>query len=639
MYFRAILILLFFTFGFASMYALQADFAIDKLYEFELNETDDDSYELQCWTTLDYIFQTERSFDYRTFYFFEAADNPITRQKAKFEDKDLTARIDWSSVYSSDVFYSDDKRNRVTIPAKLNPEIGDVLEIQYKTEYSDYAHLPIVPLHGDSDVNRIQIDVLVPKSCTIDFQFFSNRPNIEPIIQSEGNSATFKIENIKAIEAEDYDPFPGMLGYVMISIYRDGESILPNTPEKFTKWYLSRMTRSAPTREELLYLTPEIPDSLIGKVEAPDQSKELLNAFSRNRVTALLNKADSLSTDEDRVNLFLDFISRNVRYVAEHQDGFSFYPHPPVKTLNNMYGDCKDKSLLLRYLTSMYGINIDLALVSVDPAPPFDGIHPFQYDHMICHWENNGKTYFLDPTSIGCSTYLRSEILDGKKALILSEINPREQLIEGALSGPAYEIFITAKADSLNKARAEIVLHGRLMLMVLNAADHLNDLDLENYLANELSDRFVNLKFDFFDLKHTDSTQVILDATARLSEMVPVSSKRLYLPKTPFAIDSQSILKREGDAPINSSYPLHGRLVIDIQSPGYIAGSDSLSITDSMWDFNAECHSANGSIHAAYELYLAPGIFQGDDNLKLVQCIREYDKNRKSMFAINKEMK
>ncbi len=623
-----------------SLSALQADFAINKLYDFEIDEYEDGAYELQCWTTLVYTYQTTRSLDKRTFYFYEAGDNPITQQSAGFGLTDLTDEIKWSSVHSSDVFYSDNKRNWVTIPSRLKPKIGDTLKILYKTEYSHIANLPIVPLHGDLDVNRIWIKVTAPIGCEVDFTYFSNRSNFDPIIEKGISFSSLRIENVEAIEEEEYDPFPGILGYALITVTKDGRSLTPNTPETFSQWYLGRLPRCSATRDELLYEAPTIPDSLIDTiVPDPNAQKELLNSFSRNRIGELFARVDSLETDEERINLMQDFISRNVRYVAEHQNGFSFIPHSPVHTLNNMYGDCKDKSMLLRYLASLYGIEVDLALVSIRPSPPFDVVHSYLYDHMICHWSDNGTSRFLDPTRVGSSTYRMSEALAGKEALIISGTAPIKKVIEVDLTEPVYDIHITAQADSLDRARAEIILRGSMMLDILRVSEHYTDLEIENVLTNFLSEQFINVPLDYFTLRQVDSTRIVFDSKAKLTRLIPVSSKRLYMPKTPFSIDSQAILKREGDTPIYTSTPLHGRLTIDIEAPGYLACADSLEIVDTMWDFKARCNSDQGKIHAEYEILMMSGLIQGEDNLKLVQCIREYDKNRKSMFAIDKEKK
>jgi cellulose synthase operon protein C len=79
------------------------------------------------------------------------------------------------------------------------------------------------------------------------------------------------------------------------------------------------------------------------------------------------------------------FARRQVRYVAVEVGIGGYRPHPPQQVMERLWGDCKDKALLLVDLLREAGIPAYPALARLDPKGRVDRDFPspFQFNHMI----------------------------------------------------------------------------------------------------------------------------------------------------------------------------------------------------------------------------------------------------------------
>lgn len=126
---------------------------------------------------------------------------------------------------------------------------------------------------------------------------------------------------------------------------------------------------------------------------------------------------------EERLIAALRFVQQDIRYVAILIGKGGYIPRNPELTLANRYGDCKDKTLLLRSLLAELGIQSSPALVHTENGERLNQLLPSRsvFDHVILKTELNGKTYWLD----GTMTYQRGNLdhlskLDFGYALVLS---------------------------------------------------------------------------------------------------------------------------------------------------------------------------------------------------------------------------
>ncbi len=93
----------------------------------------------------------------------------------------------------------------------------------------------------------------------------------------------------------------------------------------------------------------------------------------------------SQATRRQRMEALVDFARRQVRYVAVEVGIGGYRPAPPQQVMERLWGDCKDKALLLTDLLREAGIEAYPALIRLDPGDRVDREFPspFQFNHMI----------------------------------------------------------------------------------------------------------------------------------------------------------------------------------------------------------------------------------------------------------------
>ena len=87
-----------------------------------------------------------------------------------------------------------------------------------------------------------------------------------------------------------------------------------------------------------------------------------LQAQARKLVAGLTNQLEQIQS-------LYRYASRDVRYVGVELGRSAYEPHPPVETMRNKYGDCKDKAALLVVLLKAIDIPAHIAIV----RPAYDG--------------------------------------------------------------------------------------------------------------------------------------------------------------------------------------------------------------------------------------------------------------------------
>jgi transglutaminase-like putative cysteine protease len=107
------------------------------------------------------------------------------------------------------------------------------------------------------------------------------------------------------------------------------------------------------------------------------------------------------SSDEEKALAVLTFVQDEIRYLGIELGTGSHHPRPPHLTLENRFGDCKDKSFLLCIMLRALGFEAFPVLVSTDYGPELDHYlpAPTDFDHVItCLEMADGRRLWLDPT-------------------------------------------------------------------------------------------------------------------------------------------------------------------------------------------------------------------------------------------------
>lgn len=169
--------------------------------------------------------------------------------------------------------------------------------------------------------------------------------------------------------------------------------------------------------------------------------------------------AASLPDRRQRMAAVVDFARRRqVRYVAVEVGIGGFRPHPPQQVLEQLWGDCKDKALLLVDLLREAGVEAYPALVRLDPDGRVDRDFPSpdQFNHAIvavpaeglgleADAPVSGGYLFLDATQeIGGLDWLQPAVQD-QEALVVR--GGRGELVRTPLLNRSERVRITVELD------------------------------------------------------------------------------------------------------------------------------------------------------------------------------------------------
>jgi transglutaminase-like putative cysteine protease len=94
------------------------------------------------------------------------------------------------------------------------------------------------------------------------------------------------------------------------------------------------------------------------------------------------------------------FVQDDIRYMGIEMGEYSHRPNNPDKIIDQRFGDCKDKSLLLTTLLQADGINASMAYTNTylkahvsDYLPS-----PYMFNHVIVYATLGDSSYWIDPT-------------------------------------------------------------------------------------------------------------------------------------------------------------------------------------------------------------------------------------------------
>jgi transglutaminase-like putative cysteine protease len=127
---------------------------------------------------------------------------------------------------------------------------------------------------------------------------------------------------------------------------------------------------------------------------------------------------------DDPVTAAIRFVQDDIRYLGLEIGRNSHEPRQPAEILEQRWGDCKEKALLLSLLLRELGLEADPALVNTKARHRLDDRlpSPFAFDHVVVRVTRGGKTYWIDPTIADQGGTLETiETPNDARALVVSE--------------------------------------------------------------------------------------------------------------------------------------------------------------------------------------------------------------------------
>lgn len=120
--------------------------------------------------------------------------------------------------------------------------------------------------------------------------------------------------------------------------------------------------------------------------------------------------AEAYDTDSERAFAALRLVQDDIRYVGLEVGAGGYFARSPETVVRNAFGDCKDKSLLLKTILEDLGIGSSVALASLQEGYGIiDRLPSAQvFNHMIVGVLLEGNTVWMDPTGVYEGGGLRS---------------------------------------------------------------------------------------------------------------------------------------------------------------------------------------------------------------------------------------
>jgi transglutaminase-like putative cysteine protease len=163
-----------------------------------------------------------------------------------------------------------------------------------------------------------------------------------------------------------------------------------------------------------------------------------LDAKSRAAVKELADRIRlQHPTQPDRIVAAIRFVQDDVRYLGIEMGRNSHEPHQPSLTLEQRWGDCKDKAFLLAALLRELGVEAYPALVNTTLRHELDRQlpSPFLFDHVIAQVIAGGKTYWIDGTIADQGGTLETiDTPNYERALV---VRPQSQALAKIVTTPA----------------------------------------------------------------------------------------------------------------------------------------------------------------------------------------------------------
>ncbi|MEM9053574.1 MAG: transglutaminase-like domain-containing protein, partial [Bacteroidota bacterium] len=106
------------------------------------------------------------------------------------------------------------------------------------------------------------------------------------------------------------------------------------------------------------------------------------------------------SSKKSKIDTIIRWVQNEIRYMGIESGIGAILPFQPIETIQQRFGDCKDKTLLLTALLNEIGIEAYPLLVNTSLLHEVATLPPAAqlFDHVIVYFEYQGEVYTVDAT-------------------------------------------------------------------------------------------------------------------------------------------------------------------------------------------------------------------------------------------------
>jgi len=339
-------------------------------------------------------YDAQQSLSYSSFYELDKIEaSSFVIKDNKYEELKVSDYKDKDELDGS--FYDDVKSINFIFPSLGQ---GAKTKLKYKQTIKNPRFLSAFYFGNFYPIENNRFTIISDKNINLRFQEI----NMESVSVEfsekktrKQNIFTWQIKNVDEFKYEDKAPdYKSILPHIIpiIVSYQDNEEtikVLDKVSDLY-RWYFSLVENlnEEPAPKELVQLV----ENLIA-----DKENEL-----------------------EKVRAIYYWAQENVKYIAFEYALGGFVPREANEVFHKKYGDCKDNSSLLLKMLEIAGIKGNLTWIGTRSIPySYDDVPtPLVDNHMILHYEFQGKSYFLDATGRFNPIELPTSFIQGKEALV-----------------------------------------------------------------------------------------------------------------------------------------------------------------------------------------------------------------------------
>ncbi|TMM52114.1 DUF3857 domain-containing protein [Maribacter algarum] len=346
-----------------------------------------------------YLYETakydaKQSLSYSTFYELDEIEaSSLIIKNDKYEEIKVSDFKEKDELDGS--FYDDVKSVNFIFPGLGK---GAKTKLKYKQTIKNPRFLSAFYFGNFYPIENNKFTIVVDKNIQLRFQEFNMEGGSVEFTEKNtrrNNIYTWQIKNVDEYKYEDRSPdYKSILPHIIpiiVSYEHNGETVkLLDKVSDLYKWYYS----------------------LVENLNGEPASKELIQLV--DELTS--NKENEL----EKVRSIYYWVQENVKYIAFEYALGGFVPREANEVFYKKYGDCKDNSSLLLKMLEIAGIKGNLTWIGTRSIPYSytDVPTPAVDNHMILHYEYQGKSYFLDATGRFNPIEMPSSFIQGKEALV-----------------------------------------------------------------------------------------------------------------------------------------------------------------------------------------------------------------------------
>lgn len=361
----------------------------------------------------------------------------------------------------------------------------------------------------------------------------------------------------------------------------------------------------------------------------------------------LVNFADSLlyeiSSDAEKAGILYRWVQKNIRYIAIEDGDNGFKPRDATLVFQRRYGDCKDKSSLLKSLFIASGLDASLAWIGTRDLPYHYSTFPSMAndDHMICiWWEAPDHPVVLDGTTRNHELYQVPAAIQGKECI--ADRGPSAyKLFKIPVNRPEENTIIDSiwLSPSGNKLTGTMksVITGERRASLLSIFESLNPGKLDEQLASSIpfNSNNVLISKGTYSL---GSNPLTIHCSVEIPDYVMIHDEDYYLNMNIERLFQKTSIKPEKGIPFQSNYAYRHQIRSFLHLPEGMSVQlpEPVSYTSSRFSFKSVYTRHKGDILLDTEVIINFLVLEKEELVHFKTFLAELNKAYQRSIVLKK---